>query len=301
MTEPDSTSTDIRPTPAAHLARGRLVLVMALLLILGSAVCDVPLVHAQGGISVPDDSPGATASPASPRTGPAGDLQLGTPITPRQTPRTTAKSSKTNSKNSSTTGWTTTAVSLGVVFVLIAGVAYFARRSIPGLNRGLPKSVLEVLGRRALEPRSSLHLVRCGRRILILGSSPAGLTTLSTIDDPVEIDYLAGLCRGDDDRNPLSDFRNLFLKQWGDPTEPDKMPETKSPPTADHPTTGSESGSEMPFGDPAARHPDSNLSQDDQARQWLKERLKGVRNDRSGRAPEVRYSAESGQEERYVS
>jgi tellurite resistance protein len=36
--------------------------------------------------------------------------------------------------------------------------------------------------------------LRCGSRILIVGSTPDGLSTLSEITDPVEVDYLAGVC-----------------------------------------------------------------------------------------------------------
>ncbi len=64
--------------------------------------------------------------------------------------------------------------------------------------RGLPTEALELLGKRTLEPRASIHLVRCGPKILVLGVGPDGIRTLSEITDPIEIDLLAGACRRKD-------------------------------------------------------------------------------------------------------
>jgi flagellar biogenesis protein FliO len=59
----------------------------------------------------------------------------------------------------------------------------------------LPTEALELLGKRTIEPRVSIQMVRCGGKILVLGVSPEGIRTLSEISDPVEVDLLAGACR----------------------------------------------------------------------------------------------------------
>ena len=54
-------------------------------------------------------------------------------------------------------------------------------------------------------------LVRLGSKILLLGSSPAGLRTLAEVTDPVDVDFLAGVCRQNDaDGTAAQTFRALF-------------------------------------------------------------------------------------------
>ena len=89
-----------------------------------------------------------------------------------------------------------TAVSLG----LIVGALFLVGRILKkqgfrGPSR-LPDEALELLGRRTLEPRVSVHLVKCGGRILVLGVGPDGIRTLSEIDDPLQIEQLTSACRG---------------------------------------------------------------------------------------------------------
>jgi flagellar biogenesis protein FliO len=84
---------------------------------------------------------------------------------------------------------------LVVVVGLILVIARLLRRHAPMFQQSLPTDALEILGRRAIDPRQSILLVRIGSRILVVGSSPNGLNPLGQIDDAVEVDVLAGLCR----------------------------------------------------------------------------------------------------------
>lgn len=88
-----------------------------------------------------------------------------------------------------------TLVTCGLFLVVFGGCSWWIRRHGPARLRPLPGEVLEVLGRRSLEPRVNLHLVRCGQRILVLGAGPDGVRTLSEITDPVEVDLLSGACQ----------------------------------------------------------------------------------------------------------
>ncbi|NNJ27656.1 flagellar biosynthetic protein FliO [Alienimonas chondri] len=77
----------------------------------------------------------------------------------------------------------------------------------------------EVLARVKLEPRASMHVVRIGGRVILVGSAADGLTALGEINDPVEAEALAASCRVSKP-NPLSrvagrnagreSFRTLF-------------------------------------------------------------------------------------------
>jgi flagellar biogenesis protein FliO len=84
---------------------------------------------------------------------------------------------------------------LAVVVGLILVLARVFRRHAPIFSQSLPQEALEILGRRHVDPRQTILLVRIGARILVVGSSASGLNPLGQIDDPVEVDLLAGLCR----------------------------------------------------------------------------------------------------------
>lgn len=103
---------------------------------------------------------------------------------------------------------------LGLVLGLIVLGARLWKKHGPRIAAGLPAEAMEVLGKRHLDSRQSIQLVRLGSRILVLGSTPAGLRTLAELTDPVEVDYLAGLCRRDDTGGGVAQsFQALFRRQ----------------------------------------------------------------------------------------
>lgn len=89
----------------------------------------------------------------------------------------------------------TTLFALSAVVGLIFVVARWWRRHGPPPPRSLPNEVFEALGRTRLDPRRSVELFRIGGKILVVGSAGDGLRTLAEIDDPSEVDRLAGACR----------------------------------------------------------------------------------------------------------
>jgi flagellar biogenesis protein FliO len=90
--------------------------------------------------------------------------------------------------------WGTVAGLVAVFGIFLGARVWLTKHGPPGF-RGLPPEALELLGKRAIEPRMSVHLVRCGAKILMLGVGPDGIRTLTEITDPVEVDLLAGACR----------------------------------------------------------------------------------------------------------
>lgn len=85
---------------------------------------------------------------------------------------------------------------LAVVIGLILVLARIFRRHAPLFSQALPTEALEILGRRFVDQRQSIVLLRIGSRILVVGSSPAGLQGIGEVNDPVEVDLIAGMCRG---------------------------------------------------------------------------------------------------------
>ena len=120
-------------------------------------------------------------------------------------------SNGTSSKPSSS-GWATTLGGLTAVLALIYLTAKVLRKSMPAAQRTLPVEVIQVLGRKPLDYRHSIHLIRCGSRMLVVGASQEGLTTLCEMTDPIEIDYLAGLCKPSEPTSVADSFNQLFRR-----------------------------------------------------------------------------------------
>ncbi len=112
-------------------------------------------------------------------------------------------------------GWLTTLGGLTAVLALVFLTAKVVKRSVPAVQKSLPAEVVQVLGRTAVDYRHQIHLVRFGSRMLVLGTSQEGLRTLSEITDPVEIDYLAGLCKPSEPASVAGTFRQLFQRFHG--------------------------------------------------------------------------------------
>lgn len=126
---------------------------------------------------------------------PARGASRDTTAAMRLPPRTSGSDNAPSSRKSTSTGgslWTTV-ISLTAIVGSLGLVAYWLRPYL-GVSRGLPIEALELLGRRVIEQKVTIHLVRCGGKVLIVGVSPDGARTLSEITDPVEVQRLIKTC-----------------------------------------------------------------------------------------------------------
>lgn len=98
------------------------------------------------------------------------------------------------------------AVVLGIFFL----VAWGMRRATPAGSTRLPSEVLEVLGRAPLAQRQQVSLVRCGKKLLLISTTPTGVETLTEITDPLEVDRLAGICRQGHPGSATTAFRQVL-------------------------------------------------------------------------------------------
>lgn len=92
----------------------------------------------------------------------------------------------------------TVASSLAMVLALFAGFVWMMRK-FGGAGQGggeLPKEVFDVLGSKAIDPRTRITLARCGQRILVLSQSAASTSTLAEISNPDEVREIAAACTG---------------------------------------------------------------------------------------------------------
>ena len=128
----------------------------------------------------------------------------GLPLPPRAIGRDGATDGRTHSTSGSAGLWTTI-IALGSIVGVLTLVGRWLKPYV-GAPRGLPMEAFELLGRRLIEPKVAVHLVRCGGRVLILGVSPEGVRTLSEITDPIEVERLTATCLNERDarRSPRS-------------------------------------------------------------------------------------------------
>jgi flagellar biosynthetic protein FliO len=92
-------------------------------------------------------------------------------------------------------------LSLVAVLVVIALLAYLARRFVPSV-RTMNGGAIEVLGRSHLASKQTLVLVRIGRRVLLLGTTGDRIATLCEVQDPGEVaELLVSASRGSQGAN----------------------------------------------------------------------------------------------------
>lgn len=89
--------------------------------------------------------------------------------------------------------------SLAVVLGLFAALVWVSKKSgVAARGSGtLPDTALRLLGQKSLGTAGSIALVRCGRRVLVVGLSSAGMQPLGEITDAEEVRSLETLCLGE--------------------------------------------------------------------------------------------------------
>lgn len=111
------------------------------------------------------------------------------------------------------------ALVIGLIFALRGALAKITGRSVTPAGQ----SAAEVLSRISLGPRSQMVLVRMGRRILVLGETANGLSTLANIDDAEEVAGLLALIsagRPDSASVAFNQLLSRFDGQYGEEAEP---------------------------------------------------------------------------------
>lgn len=104
----------------------------------------------------------------------------------------------------------TIAGSLAIVLTLLFVALWLLRRAGPAAVQPLPVEVVELLGRAPLSGRQQMHLLRCGRKLLLVSVTPECAKTLTEITDPVEVDRLSGLCQQSRPNSATAAFRRVF-------------------------------------------------------------------------------------------
>lgn len=144
----------------------------------------------------------------------------------KQSQQITLRGEKSSTQVTQTGSVWRTVGALMVVLALFLLGSKLWRKQIPMANFGLPTEAIEILGRKPIEARLSVYLIRCGERILVVGSSTDGMRTLAEVTDPVEVDYLAGICRRTDQEHGFAQsLLTLFNRRSSTHSVPEQSPQ----------------------------------------------------------------------------
>jgi len=132
------------------------------------------------------------------------------PLKPRSGPTEDSGITSNDQAGSSSAGAILAALVVFLLFVL--GLAKLFLKRSPYAIRSLPLEAIDVLGRRAIDPRNSIYMVKAGSRIILLGSSPGGLSSVAEITDPIEIASLSNICAAAQQSRP--DASKWLGKLW---------------------------------------------------------------------------------------
>jgi flagellar biogenesis protein FliO len=158
----------------------------------------------------PQPPAAAPQPPAARQFATSAPVPLSPPSSRPALPRLSAQGESSASGRGELPSMVTVAGSLAVVLGIFFLVAWGMRRATPAGSTHLPGEVLEVLGRASLAQRQQVSLVRCGKKLLLISTTPTGAETLTEITDPLEVDRLAGMCRQGHPGSTTTAFRQVF-------------------------------------------------------------------------------------------
>ncbi len=92
-------------------------------------------------------------------------------------------------------GWLQTLAALAVVIVLIFAVRMLLKRFAASPSSARRGGAIEVLAQARLASRQQVSLVRLGRRLVLVGSGPTGISPLAEVTDPDEAKELLAAVR----------------------------------------------------------------------------------------------------------
>jgi flagellar biogenesis protein FliO len=120
----------------------------------------------------------------------------------------------------STASMTTAGSALALVVGLLCLSAWVVKRSLPRSARVLPTDVAEVLGRVPLAGRQVGQLVRVGRKLLLVATTPHGIETLTEITDEEDVQNLLRICDEAHGRGAQAAFDEVFRQMTREPNRP---------------------------------------------------------------------------------
>ncbi|MBX3420372.1 MAG: flagellar biosynthetic protein FliO [Pirellulaceae bacterium] len=170
------------------------------------------VVNQRAGFNDPAGSGHAVTANYEASTGPSTTNKQGlyTPLQPRSAQAAPVQST---SGSSTVKMLVSAGSSLAVVIGFFLGCAWLYRKSFGNtLGRGLPKHVVQVLGRAPVAPRQQMVLLRFGPKLVLVSLVQGDARTISEITDPLEVDRIAGLCESQQADSMAQSFREILTQ-----------------------------------------------------------------------------------------
>jgi len=106
--------------------------------------------------------------------------------------------------------FTTAGAGLAIVVGLFLVCAWLLRRSGPKATTPLPSEAVAVLGRVPLAARNFAHLLQVGNKLVLVAITPEGVSPITEVTDPAEVQRLLGLCLRNNKHSTTAEFHTVL-------------------------------------------------------------------------------------------
>ena len=113
----------------------------------------------------------------------------------------------------------TAGAGLAIVVGLFLVCMWLLRRSGPKPTSPLPNEVVAVLGRVPLAARNFAHLLRVGNKLVLVAITPDGVSPITEITDPTEVQQLLGLCHRNHKHSTSTEFHTVLEQLAQEPAK----------------------------------------------------------------------------------
>lgn len=111
----------------------------------------------------------------------------------------------------------TAGAGLAIVLSLFFACAWMMRKSGPKPSSPLPNEAVAVLGRVPLAARNFAHLLQVGNKLVLVSVTHDGVTPITEVTDPIEVQRLLGLCLRGSQPSTTVEFHNVLEKLSKEP------------------------------------------------------------------------------------
>ncbi len=127
---------------------------------------------------------------------------------------------------------TTAGTGLALVVGLFLVCMWLMRRSGPKPSTPLPKEAVAVLGRVPLAASNFAHLLQVGNKLVLVALTPDGVTPITEVTDPQEVDRLLGLCLRNHKNSSTAEFQHVLQQLASEPATGFLGNESRTRPTS---------------------------------------------------------------------
>lgn len=115
--------------------------------------------------------------------------------------------------------FTTAGAGLAMVVGLYLVCMWLLRKSGPQPSSPLPQEAVAVLGRVPLAARNFAHLLQVGHKLVLVAITPEGVSPITEITEPTEVQRLLGLCLQTKKHSTSAEFHDVLKHLTKEPAK----------------------------------------------------------------------------------